>query len=54
VSADTLQVRGPYTDGTFAVIEKVGDRLVGRGFHRSKGLADAALFKMRDQRRGGR
>lgn len=51
---DTLTVRGPYTDGSWAVVQQVGDRATGRGFFRSRGLAEAELFRLRDERRGNR
>ena len=54
MSADTLTVRGPYTDGSFCVVEQIGGKLIGRGSYRSKGLADARLFQMRDERGGVR
>lgn len=52
--AADLSVRSPYTDSTFAVVERVGDKLIGRGFFKSRGLAEKRLFEMRDQRKGAR
>ena len=33
------QIRGPYTDGTFALIEKVGTDFMSRGMFKSRGEA---------------
>lgn len=54
MSADTLTVRGPYTDGQFCVVEQIGAKLIGRGFFKSRGLAEQRLFQLRDQRGGVR
>ena len=52
MSADTLSVRGPYTDGSFCVVEQVGPKLIGRGSFNTKGKAEARLFQLRDERGG--
>lgn len=54
MSADTLVVKGPYTDSTFCVVEYVGGKAIGRGFFKTKGLAEDRLFQLRDQRGGVR
>lgn len=54
MNTNSFTVRGPYTDGTFAVIQRVGERLISHGFYKTKGLADARLFQMRDERGGAR
>lgn len=53
--SDTLRVAGPYTDGQFSVLSTGPQgRAICHGMYRSKGLADARLFELRDQRGGVR
>ena len=54
MTADTLAVRGPYTDTTWAVVEQIGAKAIGRGFYRTRGLAEQRLFQLRDERGAGR
>lgn len=50
---DTFEVRGPYTDNTFAVVQRIGERYVSHGFFKSSQAAYDRLFQLRDDRRAG-
>lgn len=51
--SDTLRVAGPYTDGQFSVLSTGPQgKAICHGFYKSKGLADARLFQLRDERGG--
>ena len=49
--ADTLAVKGPYTDGSWGVVQRGPDgQLHGRGFFRSRAQAEDHLQKLRAAR----
>lgn len=51
--ADTLEVRGPYTDQTFSVLSRgPNGNPICHGFYRTRGLAEQRLFQLRDERGG--
>lgn len=55
MSADTLRVAGPYTDGQFSVLSTGPQgKPICHGMYPRRGLAEQRLFQLRDERGGVR